>query len=54
MIASLCATLNVSIIMPIFNERATVEGLLRMVLAQLCVAELVVVDEYSTVGTLGE
>jgi glycosyltransferase involved in cell wall biosynthesis len=37
--------------MPIFNERATVEAVLRLVLAQPCVAEVVVVDDCSTDGT---
>jgi glycosyltransferase involved in cell wall biosynthesis len=37
--------------MPAFNERATVEAVLRLVLAQPCVAEVVVVDDCSTDGT---
>ena len=51
MSASLPASPNVSVIMPAFNERATVEGFLRLVLAQPCVAEVVMVDDCSTDGT---
>jgi len=45
------ASPSVSVIMPVFNERATVELALRLVLAQPCVAEVVVVDDCSTDGT---
>ena len=48
---SLTTTPNVSVIMPVFNERATVEAVLRLVLAQSCVVEVVVVDDCSTDGT---
>ena len=51
MSASLPASPNVSVIMPVFNERATVEAVLQLVLAQPCVAEVVVVDDCSTDGT---
>ena len=48
---SLTTTPNVSVIMPVFNERATVEAVLRLVLAQSCVVEVVVVDDCSSDGT---
>ena len=51
MSASLNTNPNVSVIMPAFNERATVEAVLGLVLAQPCVAEVVVVDDCSTDGT---
>ena len=51
MSASLNTNPNVSVIMPVFNERATVEAVLQLVLAQPCVAEVVVVDDCSTDGT---
>ena len=50
MSASLTTTPNVSVIMPVFNERATVEAVLQLVLAQPCVAEVVVMDDCSTDG----
>jgi len=48
---SLTTTPNVSVIMPVFNERNTVELALRLVLEQPCVAEVLVVDDFSTDGT---
>ena len=51
MSASLNTNPNVAVIMPVFNERATVEAVLRLVLAQSCVVEVVVVDDCSTDGT---
>ena len=36
--------------MPLFNERATVEAILQLVLAQPSVAEVVEVDNCSTYG----
>ena len=44
----LTTTPNVSVIMPLFNERATVEAILQLVLAQPSVAEVVEVDNCST------
>lgn len=41
----------VSVIMPVFNEAATVEQVVRKVLAQPDVAQLVVVDDASTDGS---
>jgi len=37
--------------MPVYNERATIEEILRRVLAQPCVSQLVIVDDGSTDGT---
>jgi glycosyltransferase involved in cell wall biosynthesis len=51
MSASLATTPNVSVIMPLFNERATVEAILQLVLAQPSVAEALEVDNCSTDGT---
>ena len=50
MSASLNTNPNVAVIMPVFNERATVEAVLRLVLAQSCVVEVVVVDDCTTVA----
>lgn len=41
----------VSVIMPVFNEAPSVEQVVRKVLAQPCVAQLVVVDDASTDGS---
>jgi len=38
-------------VMPVFNEAATVAEIVRIVLAQPCVAELIIVDDASTDGT---
>ncbi len=51
MSASLPDTPNFSVSMPVFSERATVEGVLRLVVAQFCVAEVMVVNECSTDGS---
>jgi glycosyltransferase involved in cell wall biosynthesis len=39
-----------SVIMPVFNERATVAGIIETVLQQSQVAELIVVNDASTDG----
>lgn len=44
---------SVSVVMPVFNEAATVERVIGEVLAQPCVAQLVVIDDASTDGTPG-
>jgi glycosyltransferase involved in cell wall biosynthesis len=41
----------VSVVMPVYNEEATVANVIKVVLEQPCVAELVVVDDCSTDGT---
>ena len=41
----------VSVVMPVFNERATLEAVLRAVLNQPCVAEVIAVDDHSTDGS---
>jgi len=41
----------VSIVMPVYNEAATVAEIVRSVLAQSSVAELIIVDDCSTDGT---
>jgi glycosyltransferase involved in cell wall biosynthesis len=51
MSAYLTDTPNVSVIMRVFSERATVEGVLRLVVAQFYVAEVMVVNECSTDGS---
>lgn len=38
-------------VMPVYNEAATVAEIVRLVLAQACVAELIVVDDASSDGT---
>ena len=40
-----------SVIMPVFNEAETVLEIIRIVLAQPCVAELIIVDDASNDGT---
>jgi glycosyltransferase involved in cell wall biosynthesis len=45
-----CACL--SVVVPVFNEERTIDAILRRVLAQKCVAEVVVVDDASTDRTL--
>jgi len=42
---------TVSIVMPVYNEAATVAGVIDVVLAQPCVQELIVVDDCSTDGS---
>jgi glycosyltransferase involved in cell wall biosynthesis len=37
--------------MPVFNERGTLETVLRVVLNQPCVAEIIAVDDHSTDGS---
>ncbi len=41
----------VSAVMPVYNEAATVAEIARAVMAQPCVAELIIVDDASTDGT---
>lgn len=41
----------VSVVMPVYNEAATVSDVIRVVLAQPCVAELTIVDDCSSDGT---
>jgi len=41
----------VSAVMPVYNEAATVAEIVRIVLDQPCVAELIIVDDASTDGT---
>jgi len=53
---SLNATLDtaapcLSVVMPVYNERATIEEILKRVLSQPCVSQLVIVDDGSTDGT---
>lgn len=43
----------VSVVMPLYNEAATVPRVIETVLAQACVAQLVVVDDCSTDGSGG-
>jgi len=43
---------NLSVVMPVFNEASTIHEIINCVLAQPMVAELVVVDDHSTDGTL--
>jgi glycosyltransferase involved in cell wall biosynthesis len=45
------ASPNVSIIMPVFNERETLAEVVGEVVKQACVAELIAVDDYSTDGS---
>lgn len=40
-----------SVVMPVFNERATLEAVLDAVLNQPCVAEVIAVDDHSTDGS---
>jgi len=42
---------SISVVMPLYNEAATVAKVIRTVLAQSCVAELVVVDDCSRDGS---
>jgi glycosyltransferase involved in cell wall biosynthesis len=42
---------NLSLVMPVFNKRGTQENMLRVVLNEPCVAEVIAVDEHSTVGS---
>jgi len=44
-------TLTVSVVMPVYNEAQTVEEIIRKVLAQPCVTELIAVDDCSQDGT---
>jgi glycosyltransferase involved in cell wall biosynthesis len=41
----------VSVVMPVFNECSTLEGVLRAVLNQPCVAEVITIDDHSTDGS---
>jgi glycosyltransferase involved in cell wall biosynthesis len=41
----------VSVVMPVYNERGTLEIVLRAVLNQPCVAEVIAVDDHSTDGS---
>lgn len=41
----------VSVVMPLYNEAATVQGVIDVVLAQPCVKELVIVDDCSSDGS---
>ena len=43
--------INLSVIIPVFNEISTIEELLKRVLNQDIVKEIIVVDDYSTDGT---
>ncbi|MBI4355782.1 MAG: glycosyltransferase family 2 protein [Candidatus Omnitrophica bacterium] len=43
--------MTLSVIMPVYNERATIDRILTRVLAMACVSELIVVDDGSTDGT---
>ena len=43
--------MKLSVVMPVFNEAATIERALASVLAQDCVGEVIVVDDCSTDGT---
>jgi glycosyltransferase involved in cell wall biosynthesis len=43
-----------SVVMPVFNEAATVENVVKNVLAQRPVQQLVIVDDASTDGTWGK
>ncbi len=45
------APLEVTVIVPAYNERGTIREVMRRVLAQPCVAQLIVVDDCSTDGT---
>ena len=42
---------DVSVVMPVFNERGSLETVLRAVLNQPCVAEVIAVDDHSTEGS---
>jgi len=42
---------SLSVVIPVYNEKATIEGLLERVLAQPEVDEVVLVDDFSTDGT---
>jgi len=42
---------QVSVTIPVYNEKATIEQILKSVLSQNCVREVVVVDDCSTDGT---
>ena len=42
---------DVSVVMPVFNERGSLETVLRAVLNQPCVAEVIAVDDHSTDGS---
>jgi len=45
--------MRLSVVMPVFNEAATIREIVECVLAVPCVAELVIVDDCSTDGTRG-
>ena len=40
-----------SVFMPVFNKRGTQDNMLRVVLNEPCVAEVIAVDEHSTDGS---
>ena len=44
-------TAALSVVMPVFNEAKTVNAIIEAVLAQPCVAQLIVIDDASTDGT---
>lgn len=44
-------TLTVSVVMPVYNEEHTVADMIKKVLAQTCVTELIAVDDCSRDGT---
>lgn len=46
-------TVCLGVVIPVFDEAATVDEILRRVLAQGCVQEVVIVDDASTDGTSG-
>ena len=54
MVAALPSPPHVSVVMPVFNEAATIGKVARVVLARPEVTELVVVDDASSDGTWGE
>ena len=49
--ASIPSTLSVAVIIPAFNEVLTIQVVLDKVLAQACVAEIIVIDDFSQDGT---
>src|SRR3954466_10234141 len=46
-----CSDAALSVIMPVFNEPKTVDAIIEAVLAQPCVAQLIVIDDASTDAT---
>lgn len=43
--------MNVSVVIPVYNERKTIEEIIRRVLATGLPSELIIIDDYSTDGT---